>query len=189
MPNVCKGVEIILFADDTNIEAIGCSINDVASDLKNINDWLTENMLVLNLEKTIQLNIKTDNLNPRFDLNNKFVKVDNTCKYLGVRLDSKLTFKTHISHVIKKLSKQCGIISKIRHYVPRSKLLNYYNTNVNSKIQYGILVYGCCSYSSLFPIFRLQKKILKIIHFRKKRDGCNDMFINNTILCLRIALL
>ena len=35
LPNVWKDVEIILFADDTNIEAIGCSINDVASDLKN----------------------------------------------------------------------------------------------------------------------------------------------------------
>ena len=99
LPNVCKDVEIILFAEDTNIEAISCSINDVASDLKNINDWLTENMLVLNLEKTIQMNIKTDNLNSRFDLNNQYVKVDNTCKYLGVRLDSKLTFKIHMSHV------------------------------------------------------------------------------------------
>ena len=49
-------------------------------------------------------------------------------------------------------------------------------------IQYGILVYGCRSYSSLIPIFRLQKKILKIIHFRKKRDSCNDLFTNNTIL-------
>ena len=125
------------------------------------------------------MNIKTDNLNPRFDLNNQYVKVDNTCKYLGVRLDSKLTFKTHISYVVKKLSKQCGIISKLRHYVPRSKLLNYYNTSI---IQYGILVYGCCSYSSLFPIFGLQKKILKIIHFQKTRESCNDLFINNTIL-------
>ena len=120
--------------------------------LKNINDRLTENMLVLNLEKTIQLNIKTDNLNPRFDLNNQYVKVDNTFKYLGVRLDSRLSFKTHISHVIK-LSRQCGIISKFRHYVHRSKSLNYYNTNINSIIQYDILVYRCCNYSSLFPIF------------------------------------
>ena len=174
---------IILFADDNNIEAIGCSINDVASDLKNIKDWLTKNMLVLNLEKTIQMNIKTDNLNPRFDLNNQYVKVDKTCKYLGVRLHSKLTFNTHISHVVKKLSRQCGIISKFRHYVPRSKLqykLLQYKFKFN-KFCLRILVYGCCSYSSLYPIFRLQKK-LKIIHFRKKQDSCNDLFINNTIL-------
>ena len=109
LPNVCKDNEIILFADDINIEATGCSINDVSSDLKNINYLLTENMLVLNLEKTIQFNIKTDNLNPRVDLNNQHEKNDNICKYLGVRLESKITFKTHISHFVKKLSKQCGI--------------------------------------------------------------------------------
>ena len=75
LPYDCKDVEVALFLDDTNIEAIGCSINDVASHLKNINDWLTENMLVLNLEKkTIQLNTKTD-MNPRFDLNNQYVHI------------------------------------------------------------------------------------------------------------------
>ena len=46
LSNVCKNNENILLADETNIEAIGCSINDVASDLKNVIDLLTENMLV-----------------------------------------------------------------------------------------------------------------------------------------------
>ena len=32
------------------------------------------------------------------------------------------------------------------------------------------------------PIFGLQKKMLKIIHFRKKRDSSNDLLINNTIV-------
>ena len=72
----CKDVEIILFADDTNIEETGCSINNLASDLKYITDLFTGNMLVLNLDKIIQLNLKTDNLDPRFDLNNQYVKID-----------------------------------------------------------------------------------------------------------------
>ena len=140
--------------------------------------------------KTTQLNIKTDILNSRFDLNNQKGKVDNICKYLGVRLDSKLTFKTHISDVVKKLSKQCEIISNLRHYASRSNLLNYYNTNVNSIIQYGILVYGCCSYSSLLPIFRLQKKILNVIHFRKKTGELQWTVYNQyNTLRLRIAFI
>ena len=51
-------------------------------------------------------------MNPRFDLNNQYVKVDNTCRYIGKRLGSKLTFKTHNSYV-KKLSRQCEIILKL----------------------------------------------------------------------------
>ena len=104
------------------------------------------------------------------------------CKYLGILVDNKLSFQSHIDFVKQRLGKQCGIISKLRHYVPRSQLLAYYSSNIKPIIQYGILVYGCCSYSSLEPIFILQKKILKFIYFRKRRDTCSDIFNDNKIL-------
>ena len=40
MPNVYKSVNIILFADDTNIETIGCTNKEIESDLEAINNWL-----------------------------------------------------------------------------------------------------------------------------------------------------
>ena len=58
MPNVCKSVNIILFADDANIDTIGCTKKEIESDLEAINDWLKRNKLVLNLEKTVQMNLK-----------------------------------------------------------------------------------------------------------------------------------
>ena len=45
MPNVCKSVNIILFADDTKIETIGCTTKEIESDLEAINDWLERNKL------------------------------------------------------------------------------------------------------------------------------------------------
>ena len=50
MPNICKSVNIILFADDANIDTIGCTKKEIESDLEAINDWLERNKLVLNLE-------------------------------------------------------------------------------------------------------------------------------------------
>ena len=44
-------------------------------------------------------------------------------------------------------------------------------------MQYGILVYECSAYSNLLPIYNLQKKILKLIYFRKKSDSANDIFV------------
>ena len=55
-PLVCKNVEILIFADDTNIEAVGCSVENIKSDLDRIIFWLASNKLVLNLSKTVQLN-------------------------------------------------------------------------------------------------------------------------------------
>ena len=61
LSKVWKIVEIVLFRDATNIEAIRCSIKDVASDLKKLNDRLFENILVSNFEKK---NNSMENVNP-----------------------------------------------------------------------------------------------------------------------------
>ena len=58
LPLVCKTVEILLFADDTNIEAVEFSVENIRSDLDSINFWLECTKLVLNLSKTVQLNLK-----------------------------------------------------------------------------------------------------------------------------------
>ena len=122
LPLVCKSLDIILFADDTNLTAINKDDTSVQQDLKNINNWLIANKLILNMNKTVQ------------------------------------SFQSHVEYIKKRLSKQCGIICKLRHYVPRKQLIYYYRSNVKPIIQYVILVYGCCSYSSLLPMYILQKK-------------------------------
>ena len=51
LPKSCSSTEIILFADDTNITAIGCTQEAVEKDLKSIQNWLQSNKLSLNIEK------------------------------------------------------------------------------------------------------------------------------------------
>ena len=182
LPLSANSVEIMLFADDTNITAVNCSNEDIRRDLKMINNWLNANKLVLNMEKTIQMNIGNSASNSQFRLNESNITIKPVCKYLGVFIDNKLSFLSHINYVKTRLSKQCGAISKLRHYVPKNQLLAYYRSNINPIIQYGVLVYGCCSYTSLVPIYVMQKKILKFMFFRKSRDSCNDIFFENNIL-------
>ena len=186
MPLVCRHLEAILFVDDTNISAIGLHCVDIEEDIKKVNDWLNCNKVVVNVSKTIQMNIRTNkkrsDSEQRFSLNSAFIENKPVCKYLGVTIDSKLSFRSHIQSVREKLSKQSGLVSKLRHFVPRAQLIDYYKTCINPIIQYGVLVYACCSYTSLLPIFTLQKKILKFIYFRRKSDTCEDIFVNHSIL-------
>ena len=55
-------------------------------------------------------------------------------------------------------------------------------SNVIHFIHYGVLVYGCYSYSSLLPLFMLQKEVLKFISFRRKSDSCSDLLLKNGFL-------
>ena len=181
LPVTCKTAEVILFADDTNITAIGCQIIDIRDDLRHLDHLLHGNKLIINNNKTIQMNIKSAS-NSNFTLNCSEVINKPVCKYLGLYIDYKLSFRSHIDSVKMRLAKQCGILSKLRHYAPRNQLLEYYRSNVVPIIQYGILIYGCCSYSSLECLFLLQKKTLKFIYFRKRSDSSRDIFLENKFL-------
>ena len=45
-------------------------------------------------------------------------------KYLGVLIDSNLTWKYHTDNISSKISKAIGIIARLRHFVPVSTLHN-----------------------------------------------------------------
>ena len=61
-------------------------------DLKSIQSWLQSNKLSLNIEKTVQMNIKPSASKLRFKLDGVPIDIKPLCKYLGIRIDSKLSF-------------------------------------------------------------------------------------------------
>ena len=135
---------------------------ELCADIKEVNDWLNSIKLLVNVSKTVQMNIRTNNKTSnsaqRFSPNSAFIENKPERKYLGVTVDSKLAFLSHIQSVREKLSKQSGLVSKLRHFVPRAQLIDYYKTCINPIIKYGVLVYAWCSYTTLLPIFTLQKR-------------------------------
>ena len=57
-------------------------------------------------------------------------------------IDSALTWKYHVSHVCAKLSRNTGVISKLKHYLPLQQLKQiYYNLNY-PYISYAIVAWG-----------------------------------------------
>ena len=144
-------------------------------EIDNVKHWLDANKLRLNVIKNIQMNLQSSK--SRFDIDKKkFISIEPVCKHLGILIDFKF-FVSHLAVLKSRLSKQCRIISKLRHHAPVNQLIDYYKTNVSSIIQYGIIVYGCSSYSNPLPIYNLQKKILKPIYLRQKYDSAKDIFV------------
>ena len=58
-----------------------------------------------------------------------------------------------------KLSRTNGILSKLRHYVPKKKtMLSVYYALFYSHMTYGSLVWSLTTQKNLDSVFRLQKK-------------------------------
>ena len=104
--------QAFLFADDTCLLGRNCTIEDLQADLLAVSDWLQNNKLTLNIKKTCHLNLTLGKSasSPNLHLVNENLNVLNSCKYLGVFLDNKLSFKPHIESVLERLGRQCGSV-------------------------------------------------------------------------------
>ena len=110
-----------LFADDTNIFLTGKALDTVFVDanlvLNELNSWFSANKLSLSPEKTCYCLFSNHFIEIPTNLNlylngNPVPRVSN-CKYLGVLLDSRLSWKYHIESVEHKLLKFVPIFYKL----------------------------------------------------------------------------
>ena len=84
---------------------------------------------------------------------------------MGVFIDQNLSWKPHISHICKKISKACGALSKTRHIIGIETLKSIYHALVNSYLRYGILSWGNATHSALQPLQTLINRAVRIMSF------------------------
>ena len=120
-----------------------------------------------------------DNITIKID--KKKIHRETHVHFLGVLLDSVLSWKTHLTELSKKLSRTVGLFYKIRHYAPQDTLILLYQGLFASLLSYGISVWGL-TYSSL--IFVIQKKVIRAITFNKGTAHSTPLFNRLQILKL-----
>ena len=194
--NSSNKLQFYLFADDTNLMYADKDLKILESilnaELLKVCNWLTANKLSLNIKKThfVIFHPYQKKINYEVDLkifdndSNSFISLERKhyVKYLGLLIESNLTWKYHISHVASKISKTVGIISKLRHFVPRNTLINIYKSLILPHISYGIAVWGKAAKVHLDKILKLQKRVLRLIYFGDYTSHAIPFFSSSNIL-------
>ena len=147
--------------------------------------WLVRaDKLSLNTNKTeivsfkIRKKIITKHLN--FRISGQKIELSKYVKYLSIILQDDLYWNLHLNKLCKKLSRGIGLLSKIRHYVPKHLLKTIYNSIFNSHLIYACEIWGQEQNSRLFKnLTKLQEKALRIIHFKKFNENPNPLFKEN----------
>ena len=180
------------FADDTNLLYADENPKNLQKvmdkELKVLVEWLRANRLSLNVGKTEFIIFRP----PRKTLNDRIVlKLDQKkifestkIKYLGLLLDSRLTWKAHISELLKKLSRVIGMLYKIRIYTPKPILRSLYFGIFHSHLTYGLPVWGSADQRYLDKIALLQKKAVRVINFADFHAHTSPLFKESNILTL-----
>ena len=91
-------------------------------------------------------------------------------KYLGILIDSTLTWKQHILFISSKISNSLVIISRLTHFVPTDTLLSKHISIFDSAL-YNL--WYCCMgsrWSNKSVLLILQKRAPHLIHFAPYRS-------------------
>lgn len=200
---------ITSFADDTalcykgkNWEQIKISM---INDLKAMQWWFTSNYMLLSAEKTkfINFSLKNKANGEVFEsvsytcadcisdnkqcLTNKctYIHKTNEIKYLGVHLDSEVNWKFHINKLKNKINCTLRYFYYLRYLCNSQTMRTLYFSLVQSRLEYGIVLWGSAYNSYLNPINIQQKHIVRIISDKNKYEHTKLLFIQLKILPLK----
>ena len=115
-------------------------------------------------------------------LDNVSLERVNTTKFLGVIIDENLTWKNHIDAISKTISRNIGMLTKMKHYVPGYILYSLYCTLVLPYINYGILIWGNTCKTYLEKICKLQKWAIRTISHEHYRSHTGPLFKKHNVL-------
>ena len=182
----------ILFADDSNFFCTGKNIDTlidtVNCELKSIVSWLNANKMSLNVDKTHFMIFKSrwKKISREKDIiiNGSVISEVASTKFLGVIIDSHLTWKPHIDYVSKKIAKNIGIIIKARKIFDKDTLLTLYYSFIFPYFNYCIHLWGSTFQSYLRKLELLHKRVIRIIAGVNRREHSRPLFNDLRILTL-----
>ena len=121
-------------------------------------------------------------MNIKLSCDNKLIKETKNTKFLDLDIDSSWSLKNRIDQMIK-LSRACYAIRYVKYFMSLDTLRTIYFSYFHSILLYDIIFWGNFAYSS--NIFKIQKRIIRIIMNARNRDSCHQLLKNLKILPLK----
>ena len=127
--------------------------------------------------------IKAKDLN--VEMQGNIIGCVTTTKYLGVIIDNKLKWTSHILYIKNKVSKTIGLFYKMRQYLERKALINLYYSLVFPYLIYCNEVWGNASAAHLDPIIKIQERAIRTITYSSYLSPSEPIFQSLNILNFR----
>ena len=119
--------------------------------------------MVLNSDKCHFMCLGQNTVNKTFVYDNLEMKRSKEEKILGVIIDNKLRFKSHVKNLCKKASQKIWALSRLVNYLNDSKKKMTFNALIKSEFSYCPSVWMFCSRQTNNIINKILKRALRIV--------------------------
>ena len=109
-------------------------------------------------------------------------------RYLGLTLESKLSFRTHVNHIVNKAATCQGMLYTLSRYVSQKSLISIYYTLMFPHLTYQIIIWGGICPTLKSKIMIAVNKILRAI-LKVRFDMVGRPLMGTTVMYKRLSIL
>ena len=117
------------------------------------------------------------------NLNNTTLHQVSALKFLGVTIDNKLSWHNHIGDVCNKISKNIGVLYKLKMFPTNIKKILYYSL-IYPYINYCNIAWANSTDYYITRLFKLQKRAVRVVSKASYYAHTRPLFLNLKILNL-----
>lgn len=176
--------QILQYADDLALYVQVYSIEEASQKLNSalsyLGEWLLNHGLSLSASKSSVVVFSKKRIIPRINLliDQETIPQLNYVKFLGVKLDCRMSGTPHFDYIAEKCEKNVNILRSLSgvwwgSHPYSQKLL--YNAIIRSHFDYGSFLLNLCNKSGQDKMFKIQSKCLRIILGAMKSSPINAM--------------
>ena len=173
---------VLLYADDTVLYAThdqeAFAHLWVAEDLKLLTTWCQKNKLTVNINKTKVMLFGTRNMLKRgircdTFINGTKLQYVNHFNYLGVKLDSSLTFELHASESLKMVAHKLYLLARVRKFITPEQAITIYRSKIVPYFDYGDIFLMNITAKTTQKLQKMQNRALRICIQAEGRTNVN----------------
>lgn len=183
---------IVKYADDLSLVVPLRSVSSdyiqhtVGSEVSNASRWCSENDLLLNKNKTKCFIFSRHSTASLLDPN---IEKVSSMRLLGVHVNDKLTWDSHIDYLRVSCSRRLHILRRLRGLVPREKLHLVYEATIRSLMDYACPVFIGLTKKQRTVLNTISKRAHKIINYGYlNKLSCGSCDLQNRRLSLSVKL-
>ena len=174
-----------LFADDAafvvQAETYEKLYDKMSNDLSKLNSFFESIHLEMSIKKTKFMIFRfrknlNDNIFTQIHFDGKSIDIVDTFKYLGLTVDSTLSWKAHVDAIASKIAPIIGVFKRIRYLVDKKVLMQLYYSYVHSRLIYCLPIWAGCSLELRMRLQRLQNKAIKYINFKPWLTPTSELY-------------
>ena len=101
-----------------------------------------------------------------------------------VHYDDNMSFKSHATFLSQRLARSAALLYQVKDLMPKFVLRNMYHAHVTSLLSYCNLIWANTYPTILLPVFKVQKRIIRIITHSEYLAHTEPLFRETKILTL-----